>query len=143
MIEKNERSYRKEARKEAKKETRRETIRETANWVASDGTVHAGLKAARLRWEDVAPFISVAIAALALFTIAFSKMEVRRLGYSVLKYSREERSLRDLERDAVIRLAKATRPERLALVAESRLTLRRAEKGQIIQMTENGVALEQ
>jgi hypothetical protein len=42
-----------------------------------------------------------------------------------------------------VRLAKATRPERLALVAESRLTLRRAEKGQIIHMTESGLALEQ
>jgi hypothetical protein len=117
--------------------------RETMNWVASDATGSARSKAASLNWQDLAPFVSVAILALALFFLAFSKMEVRRLGYSVLKFSREERSLRDLERDAVIRLAKATRPERLALVAESRLTLRRAEKGQIIQMTENGVALEQ
>lgn len=117
--------------------------RETMNWVASDVTGSARSKATSLNWHDLAPFVSVTIIALALFFLAFSKMEVRRLGYSVLKFSREERSLRDLERDAVIRLAKATRPERLALVAESRLTLRRAEKGQIIQMTENGVALEQ
>lgn len=115
----------------------------TMNWVASHETGSSRSKAAALRWVDLAPFVSVAIIALALFFLAFSKMEVRRLGYSVLKFSRQERSLRDLERDAVIRLAKATRPERLALVAESRLTLRRAEKGQIIQMTENGVALEQ
>jgi hypothetical protein len=117
--------------------------REAMNWVASDATGSTRSKATALNWLDLAPFLSVAIIALALFFLAFSKMEVRRLGYSVLKFSREERSLRDLERDAVIRLAKATRPERLALVAESRLTLRRAEKGQIIQMTENGVALEQ
>jgi hypothetical protein len=117
--------------------------RETMNWVASDATGASRSKATALNWHDLAPFVSVAIIAIALFFLAFSKMEVRRLGYSVLKFSREERSLRDLERDAVIRLAKATRPERLALVAESRLTLRRAEKGQIIQMTENGVAFEQ
>ena len=120
--------------------------REAMNWVtaeAMDANGSTRSKAAVLKWSDVAPFASVAILALALFFLAFSKMEVRRLGYSYLKLSREERSLRDLERDAMIRLAKATRPERLALVAESRLTLRRAEKGQIIQMTENGVALEQ
>lgn len=117
--------------------------RETMNWVAAEAVGSTRAKATVLKWADVAPFVSVAIIAASLFFIAFAKMEVRRLGYSVLKLSREERSLRDLERDAVIRLAKATRPERLASVAESRLTLRRAEKGQIIQMTENGVALEQ
>lgn len=117
--------------------------RESMNWVASESAGATCAKSAVLKWADVAPFVSVAIIACALFFIAFAKMEVRRLGYGILKQSREERSLRDLERDAVIRLAKATRPERLASVAESRLTLRRAEKGQIIQMTENGVALEQ
>lgn len=117
--------------------------RETMNWVSSETTGSVRSKSAVLNWVDIAPFMSVAILALALFFLAFSKMEVRRLGYGVLKLSREERSLRDLERDAVIRLAKSTRPERMALVAESRLTLRRAVKGQIIQMTENGVALEQ
>lgn len=120
--------------------------REAMNWVTTEAHVGAGSARAKtpvLCWVDVAPFVSVAIISISLFFLAFSKMEVRRLGYSVLKKSREERSLRDLERDAMIRLAKATRPERLALVAESRLTLRRAEKGQIIQMTENGVALEQ
>jgi len=117
--------------------------RETMNWVATDSSDDSGVRWAGIEWSDIAPYLSVAILALTLFFLAFSKMEVRRLGYSVLKLSREERSLRDLERDAVIRLARATRPERLALLAESRLTLRRAEKGQIIQMTENGVAFEQ
>ncbi len=118
--------------------------REATNWVAAGAAGETTQnKTAVVRWSDIAPFVSVAIIALSLFFVAFSKMEVRRLGYSVLKLSREERSLRDSERDAVIRLAKATRPERLASVAESRLTLRRAEKGQIIQMTENGLALEQ
>lgn len=95
------------------------------------------------RWKETVPFLSVALIAGALFFIAFAKMEVRRLGYSVLKLSREERMWRDRDREAVIRLAKATRPERLATVAESRLTLRRAEYGQIVQMTESGLALEQ
>lgn len=117
--------------------------RETLNWVATDGFDESRSSFSGLVWSDVAPFASVAIIAVTLFFLAFSKMEVRRLGYSVLKLSREERSLRDLERDVTIRLARATRPEHLATLAESRLTLRSPEKGQIIQMTENGVAFEQ
>lgn len=70
-------------------------------------------------------------------------MEVRRLGYSVLKLSREERQMRDKERVQVIQLAKMTRPERLQSVAQNRLTFKKPESGQIIQMTEQGIALRQ
>lgn len=117
--------------------------RDNVMWVSAASVSETKKDVAAIKWADLAPFMSVAIIALSLFFIAFAKMEVRRLGYSVLKLSREERSLRDQERDINVRLAKATRPERLALVAESRLTLRRAEKGQIIHMTETGLALEQ
>ncbi len=110
------------------------------------GVVQSSLRSSErssLAWADLAPFASLAIIAASLFFVAFSKMEVRRMGYGVWKLSREERSLRDQDREVTVRLARATRPERLALVAESRLTLRRAEKGQIIHMTETGLALEQ
>lgn len=117
--------------------------RDSVMWVSATASTPATKDISDVKWADLAPFISVAIIAMSLFFIAFAKMEVRRLGYGVLKLSREERSLRDQERDVTVRLAKATRPERLALVAESRLTLRRAEKGQIIHMTETGLALEQ
>lgn len=70
-------------------------------------------------------------------------MEVRRMGYSVLKLTREERRMRDTERQQTIQLAKITRPERLQAFAEARLTLKKAEAGQIIQMTERGIALRQ
>ncbi|MEK7355447.1 MAG: histidine kinase [Bdellovibrionota bacterium] len=76
-----------------------------------------------------------------LFAVVFCKMELRRVGYSVLKLSREERKMRDLERQQSIMLAKITRPDRLQSVADARLHLKRAESGQIIQMTERGIAL--
>ncbi len=117
--------------------------RDNVMWVSATQTSTTSKEISDVKWPDLAPFISVAIIAVSLFFIAFAKMEVRRLGYGVWKLSREERSLRDQEREVTVRLAKATRPERLALVAESRLTLRRAEKGQIIHMTETGLALEQ
>ena len=93
--------------------------------------------------RELAPFASLMIIVFCLFSVVFCKMEVRRMGYAVLKLGREERQMKDLERQQMIQLAKATRPERLQQVAESRLTLKKAEVGQIIQMTGRGVALKQ
>lgn len=93
--------------------------------------------------RDLAPFASLLIVVFCLFSVVFCKMEVRRMGYSVLKLGREERQMRDLERQQMIQLAKITRPERLQQVAQARLTLKKAEVGQIIQMTGRGVALKQ
>ena len=93
--------------------------------------------------REYAPFASLLIIVFCLFSVVFCKMEVRRMGYSVLKLSREERNMKDLERQQMIQLAKITRPERLQQVAQGRLTLKKAEVGQIIQMTGRGVALRQ
>ena len=93
--------------------------------------------------RELAPFASLLIIVFCLFSIVFCKMEVRRMGYSVLKLSREERQMKDLERQQMIQFAKITRPERLQQVAQARLTLKKAEVGQIIQMTGRGIALKQ
>lgn len=93
--------------------------------------------------REYAPFASLLLIVFCLFSVVFCKMEVRRMGYSVLKLSREERQMKDLERQQMIQLAKITRPERLQQVAQARLTLKKAEVGQIIQMTGRGVALKQ
>lgn len=95
------------------------------------------------RHREYAPFVSVLMIVLTLFTVVFFKMEMRRVGYSVLKLTREERKIRDHARLQMIQLAKITRPERLQAVAQNRLTLRKAESGQIIQMTARGIALKQ
>jgi hypothetical protein len=93
--------------------------------------------------REVAPFVSLLIVVATLFAVVFCKMELRRMGYSVLKVTHDERLMHDRERLAMIQLAKATRPDRLQAVAQERLTLKRAESGQIIQMTESGIALKQ
>jgi hypothetical protein len=95
------------------------------------------------RSSEIAPFASILIVVTMLLTTVFCKMEVRRLGYSVLKLSRLERGFRDREREQMIQLAKITRPERLQAVAQARLTLKKPGVGQIIQMTERGVAFRQ
>ncbi len=93
--------------------------------------------------REYAPFASLMIIVICLFSVVFCKMEVRRMGYSVLKLSREERNMKDVERQQMIQLAKITRPERLQQVAQGRLTLKKAEVGQIIQMTGRGIAFKQ
>ena len=93
--------------------------------------------------NDLRPFISTGVIIIAAFTLVFFKMEVRRVGYSVLKLARQERRLRDQHREQIVQLAKITRPERLQSVAQSRLTLKKDESGQIIQMTDTGIALKQ
>lgn len=93
--------------------------------------------------REIAPFVSVVIIVASLFAIAFCKMEVRRMGYSLLQLTREERKMRDQQRQQMIQLAKITRPERLQAVAQNRLTLKKPESGQIIQMSERGIAFKQ
>lgn len=97
----------------------------------------------RARLDELKPFLSVMAAIACLLGTCFFKMEIRREGYQVLKLAREERRLRDWRRQQTVRLAKITRPERVQAVAQNRLTLKRAESGQIIQMTEQGIALKQ
>ncbi len=95
------------------------------------------------REHEWAPFLSIAFLIVALFSVVLCKMELRRVGYSVLKLTREERSLRDEQREQMIQLARMTRPERLQAVAQAKLTLKKADASQIIQMTQQGVALKQ
>ena len=89
------------------------------------------------------PFLSVFFVIATLFSVVFCKMEMRRMGYSVLKLTREEHKIRDHQRLQMIQLARITRPERLQAVAQARLTLKRAESGQIIQMGQGGHAYKQ
>ena len=93
--------------------------------------------------SDWKPFISVMIIIFTFFGFAFVKMENRRLGYSLLKLAYEEKKMRDRLREQMIFFAKLTGPEHIQRAAQARLNLRRPEIGQIIQMTETGVALRQ
>ncbi len=93
--------------------------------------------------NELKPYLSIFIIITFLFSIVFLKMEIRRIGYTDLKLSRDEKRSRDQSRGQMIALAKVTRPDRLQKVAESRLTLRKAESGQIIQMTDAGRAIKQ
>lgn len=97
----------------------------------------------RQRWNDLMPFFSVLILVSTLFSLVLLKMEVRRMGYSVLKASQESRKLKDRQRMLSMEYARLTRPEHVRKYAVSKLTLNDARNGQIIQLTGQKLAMPQ
>jgi hypothetical protein len=95
------------------------------------------------KMNNLKPFFSVIIFIAALFCIVFCKMELRRMGYTVWKLSREEVVTRDVERLRSLEYAKLVRPERIEKYAKTFWALNRPEKSQIIPMGEKQIALRQ
>lgn len=87
------------------------------------------------------PLLSITIILITLLVLVFLKMEVRRLGYVVLKQTREYKKLQDERRVKVMRFARIMRPDRLRELAVHRLTLNEAQEGQIIHMSGEQIAL--
>lgn len=89
------------------------------------------------------PFLSLVIIVTTLFTVAFMKMEVRRLGYMALKTSKQYKTLKDQRLVKTMELARITRPDHVRSYAMSRLTLSEARNGQIIQLSGSRIAVPQ
>jgi len=88
-------------------------------------------------------FLSVLILVATLFGLVLLKMEVRRMGYSVLRASQEYRKLKDHNRLLAMDYARLTRPEHVRKYAMSHLTLGDARNGQIIQLAGEKLAMPQ
>ena len=97
----------------------------------------------RQRLNEILPFLSVLILVSTLFGLVLLKMEVRRMGYSVLKSSQEYRKLKDRQRMLSMEYARVTRPEIVRRFAVSHLTLNDARNGQIIQLAGQKLAMPQ
>lgn len=95
------------------------------------------------RFHEMKPFLSLFLIVATLFSFVFLKMEVRRMGYAVLKESRQYKQLRDQNRSLKILLAERTTPERVQHLALSQLPLNHAKNGQIIQLTGQRLAVPQ
>lgn len=63
------------------------------------------------------------------------------MGYSLLKESRQLKSLTEQKRLKEMTYAQLTRPERIETFAERRLSLKKAQKGQIVQISGERIAL--
>lgn len=80
----------------------------------------------------IKPVLSVSIIILTLFSVVFLQMEERRLGYSLLKLTREYRKVVEVKKNKEILLAKATRPQFVEKMASAHFTLKKADASQII-----------
>ena len=94
-----------------------------------------------VRVDSIKPILSCVIVILAMMTVVFAKMEVRRLGYAVFKLAQKERDLTDEYLKRQIFLAHLNSPERIEHLARTRLNLKKAKKGQIIQLIAGRIAL--
>ena len=92
--------------------------------------------------KAIKPFISVGLIIFTMLAVVFMKMEVRRTGYSLLKDSRQHKSLMETKRLKEMTLAQALRPERIENFAQKRLSLQKAEKGQIVQLSGQRIVLQ-
>ncbi|HMN69611.1 MAG TPA: histidine kinase [Bdellovibrionales bacterium] len=97
----------------------------------------------RRHLNELMPFFSVLILVGTLFTLVFLKMEVRRMGYQVLKSTQQYKAARDQYRMMSMEYARLTRPELVRKYAVSRLTLNDARVGQIIQLAGQELAMPQ
>lgn len=97
------------------------------------------IEKAQLEWNELKPVLSIAMIIATLLGLVFLQMEERRLGYSILKMSRTYKSKADERRALEIRLAQATRLEKLERVALDRLTLKRAQSHQVIYLNDSGL----
>ena len=93
--------------------------------------------------NELKPFLSLVFLVMTLFVVAFLKMEVRRLGYTVLKETKQHKILKDQHRLKTMELARLTRPDHIRNYAMSRLTLGEARNGQIIQLVGQRIAVPQ
>jgi hypothetical protein len=97
----------------------------------------------RRQLNEMLPFFSVLILVGTLFGMVLLKMEVRRMGYSILKASQEYRKLKDYQRLMEMDYAHLTRPDAIRKYAVAHFTLNDARNGQIIQLAGLKLAMPQ
>lgn len=89
--------------------------------------------------QPLKPFVSVMLIILTLLGIVFLQMEERRMGYALLKQTREHREMIEEKRNREIQLAKITRPQLLEQVAQKKFTLKKVSANQIIHLPGEGL----
>jgi len=84
--------------------------------------------------NSMKPFVSVMIFIVALLSIVFCKMEVRRVGYMFWKATKIEKKLKDDLRVKSLEFAKLTRPDRVEKYARQFWALNKPVSGQVVQL---------
>ncbi len=92
-------------------------------------------------FRQLKPFFSVLIIISTFFSLVFLQMEERRLGYSVLKLSREFKKIHEERHVKEVQLVKITRPQLLEHMAQSKFTLKKIQADQIIHLSGSNPAV--
>ena len=90
-------------------------------------------------FKPLKPFLSILLIISSLFLIVFAKMEERRVGYSLIKLTREQKVAVEEKREKTLKLAKLTRAEHVEKVALDKFTLRKVQNSQIIHLSGGSV----
>jgi hypothetical protein len=95
----------------------------------------------RVILKEVKPLVSIIIFIFSLFSLVFLQMEERRLNYELLKLNKELKKTLESRRFEEIKLAKATRPERIEREIQLKTAFTDPRESQVIHMN-SGVAFE-
>ena len=87
-------------------------------------------------WGEIKPVVSLVMIVASLLVLAMVKIEERRMGYELLKLSRQQRLLVEEKRVKTIRVAKLLKPQQIERIAHSRLTMKKIGQNQIIQLND-------
>lgn len=101
----------------------------------------SGMKWVRKTWfqielEQLKPILSVGLIVTSLMIVVFFQMEERRLGYGILKYTRDYKEKLEERRLKEISLARSMRLDKVEKLAQRRTSLRRTEINQVIYLNE-------
>jgi hypothetical protein len=87
-------------------------------------------------WGEIKPVLSLVMIVASLLVLAMVKIEERRMGYELLQLSRQQRQWVEEKRMKTMRIAKLLKPQQIEKVAHSKLTMKRIEQSQIVQLND-------
>lgn len=79
--------------------------------------------------------LSVFLIICSLLFVVFTKMEERRLGYEILKLTKDQKLAIEEKRQKEVSLARMSRPQQVEKFAHERSTLKKVQDSQIIQLS--------
>lgn len=83
------------------------------------------------------PIISVLMMTATLMLIVLLQMEERRMGYGILKFTRQYKEKQEEKRLKEITLAKSMRLDKIEKLASRRSSLRRTDMSQVVYLNED------
>lgn len=83
------------------------------------------------------PIISVLMIVATMMLIVLLQMEERRMGYGILKFTRQYKERQEEKRVKEIALAKSMRLDKIEKLASRRSSLRRTDMSQVVYLNED------